>query len=158
MCIFIKKGYVIIYDSFSRIAVLVNIGIPVEGDEGFDEDTSYQLMDKIANDPMRYIYVSEVLNWWVNTLFWTIFDWVHHESVDMLQLARSVLYVPPTQTAAESAFSTQKWMLSGRRATMTPSNCNMRMVGRSCKRLKRQMQEAQLEIKLRKRQKIEQSI
>ena len=33
MCIFIKKGYVIIYDSFSRIAVLVNIGIPVEGDE-----------------------------------------------------------------------------------------------------------------------------
>ena len=66
----------------------------------------------------------------------------------MLQLARSVLYVPPTQTAAESAFSTQKWMLSERRATMTPSNCNMRMVGRSCKRLKRQMQEAQLEIKL----------
>ena len=55
--------------SISRIAVLVNIGIPVEGDEGFDEDTSYQLMDKIANDPMRYIYVSEVLNWWVNTLF-----------------------------------------------------------------------------------------
>ena len=45
------------------------LGIPVEGDEGFDEDTSYQLMDKIANDPMRYIYVSEVLNWWVNTLF-----------------------------------------------------------------------------------------
>ena len=69
MCIFIKKGYAIIYDSFSRITVLVNIGIPVEGDEGFDEDTSYQLMDKIANDPMRYIYVSEVLNWWVNTLF-----------------------------------------------------------------------------------------
>ena len=61
----------IIYDSFSRIAVLVNIGIPVEGDEGFDEDTSYQLMDKITNDPicMRYIYVSEVLNWWVNKLF-----------------------------------------------------------------------------------------
>ena len=72
----------------------------------------------------------------------------------MLQLATSVLYVPPTQTAAESDFSTQKWMLSGRRANMTPSNCNIRMVERSCKRLKRHMREAEFEIKSRKKQKI----
>ena len=45
------------------------LGIPVEGDEGFDEDASYQLMEQMANDPMRHIYVPEVLNWWVNTLF-----------------------------------------------------------------------------------------
>ena len=45
------------------------LGIPVEGDEGFDEDASYQLMEQMANDPMRHIYVPEVLNWWVNKLF-----------------------------------------------------------------------------------------
>ena len=61
----------------------------------------------------------------------------YYETVDMLQLARAVLYVPPTQIAVESAFFIQKWMLSGRRATMTPTNCNVRMVGRSCKMLKK---------------------
>ena len=32
---------------------------------------------------------------------------------DMLELARSVLYIPPTETEAETAFSIQKWLLSG---------------------------------------------
>ena len=51
------------------VLTLQQLGIPVEDDEGFDEDTSYQLIEKIANDPVRHIYVSEVLNWWVNKLF-----------------------------------------------------------------------------------------
>ena len=42
--------------------------IPVEGDEGFDEDASNQLMEEMVTDLMRHIYVSEVLNWWVNKL------------------------------------------------------------------------------------------
>ena len=73
----------------------------------------------------------------------------------MLQVANSVLYVPPTQTAAESAFSIQKWMLSGRRATTTPANCNLRLVERSCKQLKRHIQEAQRELQSRKKQKVD---
>ena len=64
-----------------------------------------------------------------------------YETGDMLQLVRAVLYVPPTQTAAESAFSIQKWMLSGRRATMTPANCNLRM---ACMRLKRRINEVKM--------------
>ena len=55
----------------------------------------------------------------------------YYETVDMLQLARAALYVPPTQIAVESAFFIQKWMLSGRRATMTPANCNIGMFQRS---------------------------
>ena len=55
----------------------------------------------------------------------------------MLQLARAVLYVPPTQIATESVFTVQKWLLSGRQATMTPANRSLRMAGRSCMRLKR---------------------
>ena len=79
----------------------------------------------------------------------------YFESTDMIHLAHAVLYVPPTQTASESAFSIQKWMLSGRRATMTQSNCNLRMVGRSCKQLKRRIESAKLEMKSCKRQKID---
>ena len=78
----------------------------------------------------------------------------YYETVDMLQLARAVLYVPPTQTAAESAFSIQKWMLSGRRATMTPTNCNVRMVGRSCMRFKRRIEDVKKEMHVQKKQKL----
>ena len=79
---------------------------------------------------------------------------VNNETVDMLQLARAVLYVPPTQTAAESAFSIQKWMLSGRRVTMTPTNCNVRMVGRSCMRFKRRIEDVKKEMHVQKKQKL----
>ena len=72
----------------------------------------------------------------------------------MIHLARSVLYIPPTETEAETAFSIQKWMLSGRRATMTPENCNLRMIGRSCKRLKRRIREVENEIRAYKKQKL----
>ena len=85
-------------------------------------------------------------------LFFSHFE--YFETGDMLHLARSVLYVPPTETEAETAFSIQKWLLSGRRATMTPENCNARMVGRSCKRLKRRIQEVESEIRAFKRRKI----
>ena len=78
----------------------------------------------------------------------------YYETVDMLQLARAVLYAPPTQTAAESAFSIQKWMLSGRRATMTPTNCNVRMVGRSCMRFKRRIEDVKKEMHVQKKQKL----
>ena len=78
----------------------------------------------------------------------------YYETVDMLQLARAVLYVPPTQTEAESAFSIQKWMLSGRRATMTPTNCNVRMVGRSCMRFKRRIEDVKKEMHVQKKRKL----
>ena len=45
------------------------------------------------------------------------------------------------------AFSIQTWLLSGRRATMTPKNCNVRIFGRSCKRLKRRIKEVEAEIR-----------
>ena len=61
---------------------------------------------------------------------------------------------PPTQTSLESAFSSQTWLLSGRRAFMTHSSYNSRMVGRPCKRLKRRMQEANLKINTCKKQKL----
>ena len=64
----------------------------------------------------------------------------------MLQLVSAVLYAPPTQIATESVFSVQKWLLSGRRATMTPANRNLRMVGRSCMRLKRWIDEVKIEM------------
>ena len=67
----------------------------------------------------------------------------------MLQLVRAVLYVPPTQTAAEFAFSVQKWLLSGRRVTMTPTNCNSRVVGRSCMRLKVRFDEVKMQMYIR---------
>ena len=85
------------------------LGIPVEGYEGFDEDASYQLMEEITKDLMRHIYVPEVLNWWVN------------------------------EQQQNPAFSTRKLMLSGRRAIVTPSNRSKGMVGNSCKRLKGHM-------------------
>ena len=88
----------------------------------------------------------------------TFFSYLHFECFetgDMLQLARAVLYVPPTETEAETAFSIQKWLLSGRRATMTPENCNARMVGRSCNRLKRRIQEVESEIRAFKKRKIQ---
>ena len=85
-------------------------------------------------------------------LFFSHFE--YFETGDMLHLARSVLYVPPTETEAETAFSIQKWLLSGRRATMTPENCNARMVGRSCKRLKRRIQEVESEIRAFKKRKM----
>ena len=72
----------------------------------------------------------------------------------MLQLVRAVLYVSPTQTAAESAFSVQKWLLSGRRATMIPANRNLQMIGRSCMRLKRWIDEVKTEIHIREKQKL----
>ena len=78
----------------------------------------------------------------------------YYETVDMLQLARAVLYVPPTQTATESAFSIQKWMLSGRRATMAPTNCNVRMVGRSCMRFKHRIEDVKKEMHVQKKQKL----
>ena len=68
-------------------------GIPVEGYEGFDEDASYQLMEKITKDLIQQ----------------------------------------------NLAFSTRKLMLSGRPATVTPSNRSKGMVGNSCKRLKGHM-------------------
>ena len=68
------------------------LGIPIEGDEGFDEDASYQLREEITKDLMWHIYVPEVLNWQVN------------------------------KQQQNPAFSTEKWMLSGRRATRKPSN------------------------------------
>ena len=37
------------------------LGIPVEGDEGFDQDASYQLIEEITKDLMWHIYVPEVL-------------------------------------------------------------------------------------------------
>ena len=55
---------------------------------------------------MRLMYVPEVIHCWVssnNVIFWS-----YNETVDMLQLVRAVLYVPPTQTAAEFIFSFQK--------------------------------------------------
>ena len=82
------------------------------------------------------------------------FKSTYFETIDMLQLVRAVLYVPPTQTAAESALSNQQWMLSGRRATMTPANCNLRMVGRSCMRLKRRNDEVKMEMHMRKKQRL----
>ena len=39
------------------------LGIPVEGYEGFDEDASYQLMEEITKVFLWHIYVPEVLNW-----------------------------------------------------------------------------------------------
>ena len=101
---------------------------------------------------MRLMYVPEVIHCWVssnNVIFWS-----YNETVDMLQLVRAVLYVPPTQTAAESAFSIQKWMLSGRRATRIPANCNLRMVGRSCMRLKRRIDEVKMEMHMKKKQRL----
>ena len=53
-----------------------------------------------------------------------------------------ILYVPFTQAEAESVFSIQKWMLSGRRTTMTPANFN----AHSCMRLKRRIDEVKIEI------------
>ena len=38
-------------------------------DDGYHEGLAYQIMEKMANDPMRHIYVPEVLNWWVNKVF-----------------------------------------------------------------------------------------
>ena len=72
----------------------------------------------------------------------------------MLQLVSAVLYAPPTQIATESVFSVQKWLLSGRRATMTPANRNLRMVGRSCMRLKQWIDEVKIEMHIRERQKL----
>ena len=37
------------------------LGIPVEGYEGFDEDASYQLMVEITKDFMWHIYVPKFL-------------------------------------------------------------------------------------------------
>ena len=104
---------------------------------------------------MRLIYVPEVLHWWVHSFLFVFLDFLsYYETVDMLQLARAVLYVPPTQTAAESAFSIQKWMLSGRRATMTPATCNVRMVGRSCMRFKRRIEDVKKQMHVQKKQKL----
>ena len=134
----------------------VQLGVPTEESDGYDEESAYKMCETIARDPMRYIYVSSVLTWWVTFFFkkFHIICQIHVETAGMLQLARGVLYVPPTETEAETAFSIQKWLLSGRRATMTPSNCNARMVGRSCKMLKRRIQEVQKEMQGRKKQKI----
>ena len=65
----------------------------------------------------------------------------------MLHLTRSVLYVPPKETEAETAFSIQKWLLSGRLATMMPDNCNVRMSDRSLQRSKSLIQEVESEIR-----------
>ena len=92
----------------------------------------------------------------MGTCILSYFHFEKFETGDMLELARSVLYVPPTETEAETAFSIQKWLLSGRRATMTPENCNVRMVGRSCKRLTRRIKEVEAEIRAFKKRKLDQ--
>ena len=105
---------------------------------------------------MQYVYTNDVLQWWVTNVATALLAFMFHiESVNMLQLARSVLYVPPTETLAETAFSIQKWMLSSRRSTMTPTNCNIRMVGRSCKRLKRRIEQVKAEMRAKKKVKVE---
>ena len=53
------------------------------------------------------------------------------------------------------AFSIQKWLLSDRQATMTPENCNVRIFGRSCKRLKRHIEEVEAEIRAFKERKLD---
>ena len=72
----------------------------------------------------------------------------------MLQLVRAVLYVPPTQIATESVFSVQKWLLSGRQATMTPANRSLRIAGRSCMRLKRWIDEVKTEVHIQEKRKL----
>ena len=58
---------------------------------------------------MQYVYTNDVLQWWVTNVATALLAFMFHiESVNMLQLARSVLYVPPTETLAETAFSIQK--------------------------------------------------
>ena len=65
------------------------------------------------------------------------------ERAEDIQAVNMVLYIPPTQTQAESAFSELKALLRPRRSSMTPKNCNVRMVGRSAKRYKRKLQTIQ---------------
>jgi len=69
-----------------------------------------------------------------------------------IQVVRQILFLPPTSHVAESTFSWQKWLIGKRRAGMTPSNCNIRVVGRSLLAFKRRMSEARQD--RRKRQKL----
>ena len=55
------------------------------------------------------------------------------------------------------AFSIQTWLLSGRRVTMTPENCNVRIFGRSCKSLKRRIKEVEAEIRAFEERKLDQN-
>ena len=43
----------------------VQLGIPTEDDEDYDEDVCFQITEKVGRNPMLYIYAREVLNWWV---------------------------------------------------------------------------------------------
>ena len=85
---------------------------------------------KAQLDPMRFVYVFDVLSLW---------------SKELLQLVRMVLYPPPTATVAKSTFSFQKWFIGSRRTSMKPATCNKRIVGRSILALKRRMAEAKTE-------------
>ena len=59
--------------------------------------------------------------------------------------------------ANHCAFSIQRWLLSVKRVTMTPKNCNVRIFGRSCKRLKRCIKEVDAEIRAFKKRKLDQN-
>ena len=43
------------------------LNIPTEDDDDYDEEKALKKMEEISRDPMRLIYVPEVLHWWVNS-------------------------------------------------------------------------------------------
>ena len=79
----------------------------------------------------------------------------YSESSKQLQIVHMVLYIPPTQAKAESVFSFQKWLIGNRAVSLTPANCDARVRGRSCKKLKRKLNEAKKEMKKAKKMKLQ---
>ena len=41
------------------------LGLPTEDDEKYDEAVAFDMAKKLGRNPMKLIYVSHVLNWWV---------------------------------------------------------------------------------------------
>ena len=76
------------------------------------------------------------------------------KSSTQLRIVHMVLYIPPTQTKAESTFSFQKWLIGARGVSLTPANCDARVRSRSCKQLKRRIHEVEKEIKIAKKRKL----
>ena len=61
------------------------------------------------------------------------------------------------QITVHFLFDIQTWLLSGRRATVTPEYCNVRIFGRSCKSLKRRIKEEEAEIRAFEERKLDQN-
>ena len=88
-----------------RVLVPEQLGLLSEGDENFDETVAFNKVEEIGRNLMKFIYVAQVLHWWVlGTCTLSYFYFEKFETGDMLELARSMLYIPPTETEAETAF------------------------------------------------------